>query len=73
MSDLMKELQAVINMHSEENKSDTPDFLLASYLSECLKTWAKIVRARDKWYGFEPTKDLFDKPAEEVASEREKS
>ena len=54
MSDLIKELEALINKNSIENESDTPDFLLASYLSECLKTWAKIVKARDDWYGFKP-------------------
>lgn len=60
MSDLIKELEAIINSHSVENESDTPDFLLASYLSECLKTWAKIVKARDDWYGFKPFSDLTD-------------
>lgn len=57
MSDLVKELEAIINRYSVENESDTPDFLLAIYLSECLKTWAKVVKARDDWYGFKPFDD----------------
>ena len=54
MSDLLRELEALVNKNSIENESDTPDFLLASLLSETLKTWAKIVKARDDWYGFKP-------------------
>jgi hypothetical protein len=54
MSDLIKELEAVINKHSIENESDTPDFLLATYLSGCLENYAKVVKARDDWYGFKP-------------------
>lgn len=55
MSDLIKELEALVNKHSIENESDTPDFLLATLLSETLKTYAKVVKARDDWYGFKPT------------------
>lgn len=31
-----KELQTLINRHSKENESDTPDFILANYLKDCL-------------------------------------
>lgn len=54
MSDLVKELEAVLNRYSVENESDTPDFLLATLLSETLATWAKVTKARDSWYGFKP-------------------
>lgn len=46
-----EELQALINRHSMENGSDTPDFLLANYLNDCLDVWNRHVKARDKWYG----------------------
>jgi hypothetical protein len=59
MSNLIKELEATVNRYSVESESDTPDFLLATYLSECLKTWAKVVKARDDWYGFKPNEALF--------------
>lgn len=49
-----KELQALINVNSVENESDTPDFLLAMLVADTLKTYNKIVRARDDWYGFTP-------------------
>ena len=48
---LVDEIRAVINRNSAENGSDTPDFLLAGYLNDCLITWDKWVAARERWYG----------------------
>lgn len=48
-----KEIQSLINKMSMENGSDTPDFLLAEYLSDCLTTFDRIVKAREKWHGRE--------------------
>ncbi len=45
-----KELTELINKHSLENGCDTPDFVLAGYLVECLKTFNKTVQAR-VWFG----------------------
>ena len=41
-----KELQDIINKHSKENDSDTPDFILAEYLNDCLKVFNKIMRLK---------------------------
>lgn len=49
-----KELTELINRHSIENDSDTPDFILASYLINCLNAYAETVKKRDKWFSFEP-------------------
>jgi hypothetical protein len=46
-----KELAGLINKHSLENGSNTPDFILAEYLTECLKSFNKTSRRREKWYG----------------------
>lgn len=46
-----KELTKLINYHSIENGSNTPDFLLADYLMDCLETFNKMSRHRDEWYG----------------------
>lgn len=46
-----RELQSLINRHSKENGCDTPDFILAEYLNDCLVTFDAAVRAREKWYG----------------------
>lgn len=49
-----KELQKLINRESMENGSNTPDFLLAEYLADCLAAFDRVVSAREKWYGREP-------------------
>lgn len=46
-----KELETLINKHSLENGSDTPDFILADYVSKCLKTFDETIQAREQWYG----------------------
>ena len=49
-----KELAGLINKYSQENGSDTPDFLLAEYLTGTLKVYNTTVKAREKWYGRAP-------------------
>ena len=48
-----KELENLINRHSMENGNDTPDFLLAEYLCDCLASYEVAVTKREKWYGRE--------------------
>ena len=50
-------LESLINRHSIENESDTPDFILAQYLRGCLDVWDHTIRERDRWYGFKPWPD----------------
>lgn len=45
------ELVSLINSHSKENESDTPDFILAEYLLDCLSTFNRNIRRREEWYG----------------------
>lgn len=47
------ELEHLINRYSLENGSNTPDFILAEYLRDCLRVWDKSIAAREKWYGVE--------------------
>lgn len=47
------ELQNLINRHSLENESNTPDYILAEYLKGCLELFNKTSRAREQWYGRE--------------------
>ena len=49
-----KELKELINYHIMENGSNTPDFMLADYLIECLEAYNKITKDRETWYGREP-------------------
>ena len=51
MTDFREELQSLLNVHSKENGSDTPDWILADYLSDCLASFDLAVRRREKWYG----------------------
>ena len=45
-----RDLAHVINMHSRENGSNTPDFALAEYLFNCLETFDKAVSSRARYY-----------------------
>lgn len=45
-----KELEGLINKHSMENESDTPDYILARYMFTCLSAYQNAVKARDKWF-----------------------
>lgn len=53
MDDFRKELETLINRHSLENGSNTPDFILANYLVACLKAFDATLVEREKWYGRE--------------------
>lgn len=50
-SNFQDEIESLINRYSQENGSNTPDFILASYLNDCLKAWNSAVNARETWYG----------------------
>ena len=44
------ELTSLLNKHSMENGSNTPDFILANYLMACLKGFNLATKSRTKWY-----------------------
>jgi hypothetical protein len=46
-----QELEKLINKFSEENTSNTPDFILAYYLKNCLRVFNESVCIREGWYG----------------------
>ena len=43
-------LEELINRHSKENESNTPDFILANYIIAALKAFDDSVNARSNWY-----------------------
>jgi hypothetical protein len=49
-----KELEALINKYSKENDSNTPDFILARYLVNCMENYSQIVTTRDNWFRVQP-------------------
>lgn len=44
------EVEHLINRYSRENGSDTPDFILAEYLTDCLDAYDKAIQRREAWY-----------------------
>lgn len=54
-----EDLEQVINRHSAEAPSGTPDFILAEYMNNCLKNFNEAVGKRAEWRGeqveFNPT------------------
>lgn len=51
MTKLQTEIQHAINRASAENGSNTPDFILAEYLTDCLAAYERTLAAREKWHG----------------------
>lgn len=45
------ELRCLLNRHSRENASNTPDFILAQYLLASLLAFETAVQQRETWYG----------------------
>ena len=45
------ELEQLLNKYSMENASDTPDFILADYLEQCLAIFDATVAHREAWWG----------------------
>lgn len=49
--DFVTELEHLINKHSMESGSDTPDFILARLLTDVLFAFNAAVMKREGWYG----------------------
>lgn len=50
MERLREKIEQAINSVGAENGSNTPDFILSAYLTDCLTAFDKAVNAREKWY-----------------------
>jgi hypothetical protein len=46
-----EETRDAINRASAENESDTPDFVLARYLMDCLAAFETSTNRRTQWHG----------------------
>lgn len=49
--DLRRDIAEVINRHSRENGSNTPNYVLAQYLAQCLDAFDTAVNTRAAFYG----------------------
>lgn len=50
MNNLQEKLRVLLNKYSVESKSNTPDFILAKYIMNCLDAFTEAVQQRDDWY-----------------------
>jgi hypothetical protein len=57
------DLEDLINKWSMENRSNTPDFILAEYLMSCLRSFEHATKARALWY--KPTDTISSDTKEE--------
>lgn len=62
-----KKLEVLINQYSLENGSNTPDFILARYLDDCLQTFNTALKARNAWYGSAKVSVPAPKPSKDTA------
>lgn len=53
IKDFQRDLEKLINQHSKENESNTPDWVLASYLVRCLEAFNACVNMRERYFGRE--------------------
>lgn len=44
-------LERLINSYSQENESNTPDYMLANFMIKCLNAFNEITNLREQWYG----------------------
>jgi len=51
MTTFEEDLRSAINRTSQENASNTPDFILAQYLKGCLDAFNTATQQRETWYG----------------------
>jgi hypothetical protein len=50
MNNFREDLSALINRNLKEHGSDTPGFILADYLADCLEAFDRAVKKREKWH-----------------------
>ncbi len=53
MKSLEKQLSELLNSVSRENDSNTPDFILAEYMMNCLNAFELANNKREVWYKVE--------------------
>jgi len=57
-------LAHLLNEFSKENSSDTPDFVLANYLEQCLTAFNLATHRREQYYGRACGSHIKSAPAE---------
>jgi len=47
--EFQKDVEGLLNKHNFDTYSNTPDFILAEYLTNCLLSFGHSVKNRDAW------------------------
>ena len=47
---LVRDISAVLNMHSVDNQANTPDFILAEMVVKMLEAVSGMNETRDRWF-----------------------
>lgn len=68
-TDFVARLKDLLNEYSAENGSDTPDYVLADYLSFCLINFDMAIKKREKWHGRGECRPLIEGPESETIVE----
>lgn len=63
-NEFARELTALINKHSIEKFSNTPDWVLSEYIMGCLRVFSDTTKLREAWYG----RDILDLGGSSVGS-----
>ena len=58
------DLEKLINEHSIDNDLNTPDYILADYLVNCLENYRKITEERENWHQLPSPKNQVRVPTE---------
>jgi hypothetical protein len=45
------ELRRILNKYSQENPSNTPDYILAQYMIDCLGAFNAATKHREEYFG----------------------
>lgn len=61
-------LSHLLNEFSKENASDTPDFVLANYLEQCLTAFNLATHRREQFYGRACGGQIKKQPMDEIES-----
>ncbi len=68
-----QDIAEVLNRHSAENNSGTPDYILAKFLHGCLQVFDVTVSHRTKWFGMnaisKADREIFDQQFKKIESD----
>lgn len=51
MKDLEKDIEVLMNQYNVDTMTDTPDFILASYVMTCLRNYMVTKTDTEAWFG----------------------